>query len=390
MRITSIKTYTLKLPIHEKTFLSSQCPFPERNSLLVRVETDDGLYGWGEGGQYGPPEPVRSCIEHVLAPRIIGLDPLKPMVLSENLYAQTRDFGQRGPYVEAISALDIALWDIKGKHHGVPICDLLGGAYQESITAYATGCYYPRSDFEKGVVDYRSLVTEAEGFLMKGFKVVKIKIGLLPLYEDVKRVRAIRDTVGEDFTILIDCNHAYNCSTAKVAARALEPMGIGFLEEPVPPEDLEGYLRLRNSTSIPIAGGECFYTAYDFRTVIEKGCLDILQPDVCVTGGFTEFMKIRGMAMASSTRLIPHVWGSGVAIAAALQAIATIPPLPYTHAPVPLQNQAVIEYDQSPNPLRDDLLVENFRLQDGQVIVPRGPGLGIELDQDALERYVTR
>jgi D-galactarolactone cycloisomerase len=387
MRIAAIKSFILRVPIKEKAFLSSQCPFPERNSFLVRIETDTGLVGWGEGGQYGPPEPLLACVEHVLAPLLIGKDPLQPVVLSEHLYSVTRDFGQRGPYIEAISAIDIALWDIKGKHYKAPVCELLGGAYQESITAYATGCYYPYNDFEKGITNLESLAKEAEGFLAKGFKVVKIKIGLLRIEEDIKRVETIRKVVGDDFKIFVDCNHAYNFTTAKKVAGYLEKFNIDFLEEPVPPEDLDGYSRLRLETSIPIAGGECFYTAYDFRRALEKGCLDIMQPDICVSGGFTEFIKIRSMAVAWNIKVIPHVWGSGVAIAAAIQAIATLQPAPYTYVPIPYQNLSVIEYDQSPNPLRDELLQEPFQLVDGKVIVPKKPGLGIELNDDVLKRY---
>jgi D-galactarolactone cycloisomerase len=387
MRITAVKTYILRVPIKEKTFLSSQCLFPERNSLLVKIETDTGLTGWGEGGQYGPPEPVLACIEHVLTPLIIGEDPLKPVVVSENLYSMTRDFGQRGPYIEAISAIDIALWDIKGKYYKAPVCELLGGSYQESITAYATGGYYIYKDFKEGITDLEALAEEAAGFLKKGFKVVKIKIGLLKIEEDIKRVEKIRKVVGDDFKLLIDCNHAYNFTSARKVTKYLEKFNVEFLEEPVPPEDLDGYSRLRLETSIPIAGGECFYTAYDFRRALEKDCLDVMQPDICVSGGFTEFIKIRSMAVTWNTRIIPHVWGSGIAIAAAIQAIATLQPVPYTFSPLPYQNLSVIEYDQSPNPLRDELLRQPFQLVDGKVIVPKKPGLGVELDEDVLERY---
>ena len=234
MKIEKIETYILRVPLKTKTFLSSQCPFPERNSLLVKMTTDSGIIGWGEGGQYGPPEPVKACIENVLAPTLIGKCPLNRVVLSEAMYATTRDFGQRGSYVEGISALDIAMWDIAGKHLDLPVSTLLGGAYREKIDAYATGGYYPISDFEQGQVDYDALRAEAEGYLKKGFKTIKMKIGLLPLEDDYRRVKTIRDITGPDFRIMIDCNHAYNVTTAARMIRMLEPLKIFFLEEPVP------------------------------------------------------------------------------------------------------------------------------------------------------------
>ncbi len=387
MKITEIETFILRVPLKGKTFLSSQCSFPERNSLLVKITTDNGHIGWGEGGQYGPPEPVKACIDHVLGPRLLGQDPMNRVVLSEQMYAATRDFGQRGPYIEGISALDIAMWDIAGRYLNQPVSVLLGGAYRESISAYATGGYYPIADFEDGKVDYESLRSEAEGYLRKGFTMIKMKIGLLSLEEDYNRVKTIRDVVGQDFKIMIDCNHAYNAASAAKMIRLLESLKIEFLEEPVPPEDLTGYSRLREWSPIRIAGGECFYTGYDFRTTLEKGAVDILQPDICVTGGFTEFLKIRSLAFVYNTMLIPHVWGSGIAFAAALQAISTIPAFPYTANNVPLQNVPMVEFDQSPNPLRDELLVEKFVLEEGKVAVPCRAGLGVTIDPDVLEKY---
>ena len=142
MKITKIETFTLRIPLGKERFFSSQCAFPERNSLLVRIQTDSGIDGWGEGGQYGPPQPVASCINDILAPMLIGREPLQPIALWEEMYAATRDFGQKGAYIEAISAIDIALWDIFGKAVNKPISTLLGGAVRKSVPAYATGCYY--------------------------------------------------------------------------------------------------------------------------------------------------------------------------------------------------------------------------------------------------------
>jgi D-galactarolactone cycloisomerase len=388
MKITSISTYILRVPLGAQRFYSSQCAFPERNSLLVKIETDEGIYGWGEGGQYGPPEPLRACIEYVLAPRIIGKDPLCREVIWDDLYSFTRDFGQKGSYIEAISALDIALWDISGKALGVPIHMLMGGPVRDRIPAYATGCYYRGEDY----LDYRSnlanLAEEAEGYAHAGFKMLKIKVGLLSIGQDMERVKAIRKAIGPDISLLVDCNHSYNAYTAVRMGNRLEEYDVLWMEEPVVPEDREGYQIVRNRVNIAVAGGECEYTRYGFRDFLSAGCVDIAQPDVCVCGGISEFKKIQTLAGIHGVFTIPHVWGSGIALAAALQVIAATPSFPHTANPVELQNKPVIEYDRNHNPLRDELLKENIRLENSHVKVPAGPGLGVDIDEVVLEKFV--
>jgi D-galactarolactone cycloisomerase len=162
-----------------------------------------------------------------------------------------------------------------------------------------------------------------------------------------------------------------------------------WFEEPVVPEDRDGYRRVRKALDIPIAGGEAEFTRFGFLELFRQECLDIAQPDLCVCGGLSEWSRILTLAMSFGILTVPHVWGSGVAMAAALQAIAAIPPTPFTINPVALQNEPVIEFDRKHNPLRDDLLVENFVLEDGCVRVPQGPGLGIEISEATLARYAT-
>lgn len=389
MKISRVTTYSPRLPLGRERFFSSQCAFPERNSLLVRLETDDGLVGWGEGGQYGPPEPVAACIEHVLAPRLLGRSPHEPGRIWEEFYALTRDFGQKGTYIEALSAIDIALWDLKGQALGVPIHNLLGGAFRESIPAYATGCYYRGDDVLDHTSSLKKLAGEAASYAQAGFRLLKIKVGLLSVAADDERVAAIRQAVGPAMGIMVDCNHAYNTATAIRMGRVLERHGCLVFEEPVPPEDREGYRQVRAALDIAIAGGEAEFTRWGFRDLIEGGCVDIAQPDVCICGGFSEFQKICALASAHNIMVVPHVWGSGVAQAAALHAIAALPPQPHTAHPVPLQNEPVVEFDRNHNPLRDDLLRGGLVIgPDGRVPVPQGPGLGIEVNEDVLRRYL--
>ena len=389
MRIRSVETFVLRVPLGSKTFYSSQAKFPERNSLLVRITTNSGLVGWGEGGQYGPPEPVASCINDVLAPLLIGSRADEPVVMSERLYAFSRDFGQKGTYIEAISAIDIAIWDIFGKSLGKPVHALLGGAFRDSVQAYATGCYYPDRPWKQSkiIVD---LEAEAATYVESGFDILKMKIGLLPIEADLERVAAVRRSIGPDIRLLVDCNHSYNAVNAIRMGRGLEEFGVHWIEEPVVPEDRAGYRRVRDAIAIPVAGGEAEFTRFGFRDLFAEGCVDIAQPDICVCGGISEWVKIQALASSFGVLNVPHVWGSGVALAAALQALAIIPPQPHTANPVALQNEPVVEFDRKHNPLRDDLLIENFSLRDGCLDVPQGPGLGITINESVLEKYAVR
>jgi len=387
MTITSIKTHILRVPLGKERFYSSQCPFPERNSMLVHITTDEGIDGWGEGGQYGPPEPVASCINNVFSKNLIGRDPMQPGVLWEEMYASTRDFGQKSAYIEAISAIDIALWDIMGKSLNKPVYTLLGGAHRLKIPAYATGCYYRgESPFDHKAA-LPKLAQEAKGYVDDGFKMLKIKVGLLSIEHDMERVTAIRDAVGRDVKIFVDCNHSYNAFNAIRMIKELEKLDVCFVEEPVVPEDLDGYRFVRSKAITAIAGGECEYTRYGFKNLITTGCVDIAQPDICVSGGISEFLKIMALAQTFGVWTIPHVWGSGIAVAAALHALAVIPSFPHTAYPVAMQNEPVVEYDRNLNPLRDLLLKKKFDFVDGCVMVPSGHGLGIEIDGEILNKY---
>jgi D-galactarolactone cycloisomerase len=388
VKITEISTHILRTPLGDRTFYSSQAAFPERNSLLVRVRTDEGLVGWGEGGQYGPPSPVACVINDVLAPRLIGRSPEQPVRIWEELYAFSRDFGQKGTYIEAMSALDIALWDLWGQSLGQPVHALLGGAFRDRLPAYATGCYYGEN-FRDRPAMLHDLEEQAATYVGSGFGILKMKIGLLPVALDAERVATVRRAIGSEVELLVDANHAYNTATAIRMGRVLEDHGVLWFEEPVVPEDRVGYRAVREALTVPIAGGEAEFTRYGFRDLFSTGCVDIAQPDLCVSGGFSEFQKIQALATAFGVLVVPHVWGSGVALAAALHALATIPPVPHTYAPVPLQNQPVVEYDRTHNPLRDELLVENFGLTDGQLAVPQGAGLGVTVDEDVLRKYET-
>jgi len=393
--IDKIDVFILKAPLGKAKFWSSQSSFPERNSLLVKISSGE-LSGWGEAGQYGPPEPVASAIKDVLAKKIIG-KPIAPTVISDHLYSFSRDFGQRGTYIEAISGIDVALWDLLGKTLNVPVCKLLGGNFRDRVKVYATGCYYRHDSEDPSSIDIDKSIKacgdEAESFKEAGFKAVKIKVGLLSVEDDFKRIQATRNAIGPDIKLMVDANHAYNVTTAIKLAKKMEELDVSWFEEPVIPEDIEGYRRVKSKTIIPISGGECSFTRYGFRDLFvgrDGPCLDIAQPDIAASGGISEFMKISALASSFGVTIVPHVWGSGVGLAAALHAVSTLPLSPYTCNPMYMENTPVIEYDRNPNPLRDELLLNHkFILgENGDIEVPMNkPGLGVEVDHDALIKF---
>jgi D-galactarolactone cycloisomerase len=277
-----------------------------------------------------------------------------------------------------LSALDVALWDIKGKALGLPVYTLLGGAYRSRAKVYATGLYEPQN--VPNVVD--ALVDEALGYKAMGFQGMKLKIGY-DLKTDVRYVRAIREAVGEGIALMVDANHAYNASEAKRLARMLTPFDVHWFEEPVPPEDIEGYLEVKRDTDILIAGGECVYTRYGFRELINRRAVDVLQPDLCAAGGFTEMRNIVALASAAHLPMVPHVWGTNVGLAASLQAFAALPNFPERRFPA----EPWFEYDRSPNPLREGVTVESFVMHEGYLPIPDRPGLGITLDMDFVLKH---
>ena len=200
--------------------------------MIVRIETADGTVGWGEGGRYGPPEPPAICVNDVLAPQLIGRCADEPVRIFDDLYAFCRDFGQKGPYIEALSAIDIALWDIWGKSLNRPVYALMGGAFRDRVPAYGTGCYYP--DFFADTDRMLAALAEDTAALAKtGLSAIKVKIGLVPVEIDNERLAEVRESFGPKFPLMVDANHAYNAATAIRMGRVLESQDVLWFEEPV-------------------------------------------------------------------------------------------------------------------------------------------------------------
>ncbi len=377
MKIVSVRPHILKAALSQP-FAYSRAWYDTRMAMLVEIATDEGLTGWGEC--YGPAT-MTGPVVAALAPRLIGQDPLCTDRIWRETYAALRDHGQKGLLIEALSGIDIALWDIKGKHFGVPCHRLLGGGVRGRVQAYATGLYRRQSGDPM-----KYLVEEAVGYVAEGFSAVKLKVGF-GIEEDARLTQAVREAIGPGIGLMVDANHAYDATAAIRLGRLIEPFDIGWFEEPVPPEDIAGHLAVKAAIGIPLAGGECEFTRYGFRELLATRALDIIQPDTCAAGGLSECKKIADMAEAHTIRYNPHVWGTGVALAASLQLLAALQP----HTPpslVPLE--PMLEFDRTEHPIRQAILAEPIEHEKGFVRIPDGPGLGIAIDQGALARFTVQ
>jgi len=376
MRIAEVRTHVLEAPLSEP-FAWSFNSTAARSTCLVEIICEDGTIGWGEC--FGPAG-LNAAVVAAFRPHLIGADPLASDRLWLHLYNHFRDQGQRGLTVTALSGVDVALWDIKGKHFEAPIHVLMGGPVRTEVAAYATGTYRRGNADPLGYI-----VEEVKGYVREGFPAVKLKIGF-GVAEDTALVRACREAVGPRVGLMLDANHGYDVVEAIALGRKVADCDIGWFEEPVVPEDLESYVEVRRGQPIPVAGGETWFTRWNFREVFNARAVDIAQPDVCAAGGLSETKKIADMASAFGVRCVPHVWGTGVGLATALQLLAVLPHNPPRHTPL----EPVLEFDRSEHPFRQAVLSAPIEHEGGIVRVPKGPGLGIAVDRTALERFAKR
>jgi len=374
MKIKNLETFQLSAPL-EIPFGWSQDTISSRSVGLVKITTDDGLVGWGEGCG----GPSAAVVEDILAPLIVGENPTNRLKLWQKmfhtLYNANLAVGYGG---SAISAIDTALWDITGKILGLPIYDLLGGKIRNSVPVYATGLYYTEGELPT------RLLSEAKGYVESGFIGMKTKIGGLKIEEDVNRVKAIRDEIGPDIKLMVDANQAYNASSAIRIGQKLEPLDLVWFEEPVNAQDIEGYLSVKSSLPMAIAGGENLRTRYEFQQFLSRRAYDIVQPDIINVGGISEMRNVAMTANTMGIQVNPHVWGSPIMIAASLHVASTLPPCPPSGNPEPFVQETVMEYDRTPSAIRDDISPETFVLTNGRLEVPTGPGLGITVDEKAV------
>jgi L-alanine-DL-glutamate epimerase-like enolase superfamily enzyme len=353
----------LRFPAASHRVLPRQGQF----ATIVKITTESGLVGIGECYGLPSPEVTATVVTRILAPLILGQDALASTRLWETMYqGQAAGGHTRGFYLEAIAGIDLALWDIRGKTAGVPVHRLMGGPIRERIPCYASPV--PLRETPDESADH------ARSYVDAGFRALKVKIGRGPRTDRAHLV-AVRDAVGDDVDILTDANCAYSLDVATDVGRALRDTGVRWFEEPLHITDLDDLAELRRRTGLSIVTGETSFTRFDLRDYLQRHAVDVYMPNVARSGGFTESLRIAALASAFGVDIAPHGVGSGVSLAAALQLCAAVP------------NLRTYEYNRLPNALREQLLIDPPRFDNGELVVPTGPGLGVELDADVVDRF---
>lgn len=344
-----------------------------RHATILRVRTEDGVEGLGEA--WGPPGITRACLDLVL-PYLIGREVYDFEHVMGLVLAKHYHFGVQNQIIACLGGIDMAMLDAIGKLHGLPVAKLLGGIARTRLAYYGSGGYITE-DPERGFPG------QLDRLAASGAAAAKIKIGLGPR-SDVVRVRAARAALGEQTLLMVDANGNYTLDEALESMRHIADHRIHWFEEPLAPQDFAGYAALRRRAPIPLATGEALYTAFDFKRLLDAEGVDVVQPDLTQCGGVRAAREIALLARLHHVRLSPHVWGSGVGLAAACHFVASLPEYPHHgNAPYP----AFIEYDVGENPLRDGILTVPVQRAGGFLLLPEGPGLGIALDEHALARH---
>ena len=386
MKITSIKSHVLRYELDKELGYSQQY-YKHRTAHLVEVETDEGITGWGEC--FGPGNIAlanKYIVEKVIQPLIKGDNPLKKEYIWHKVYNLLRDSGQKGMPIQALSGIDIALWDILAKKSNLPLYQLLGGKTNDKIPVYGYGMMLQKKTVEELCELFKN---EASQIKEKNFKAMKMKIGMGPK-EDLKLVSAVRDTIGSEFKLMVDANHAYNKNDALYVGRGLDEMNIYWFEEPVAPEDYESYKELKEKLKTNIAGGEAEFTKYGWNQLLKNNCIDIAQPEVCGLGGITEYLKVSALAQSNFIPIVNHVWGSALSVAVNLHLLTTLPDMPGGLFPT----KSMLEFDTTEkNIFITDLAEEKFSILDqvknknGFASPLENIGIGINPNKDFIKKY---
>ena len=386
MKITSIKSHVLRYELDKELGYSQQY-YKHRTAHLVEVETDEGITGWGEC--FGPGNIAlanKYIVEKVIQPLIKGDDPLKKEYIWHKVYNLLRDSGQKGMPIQALSGIDIALWDILAKKSNLPLYQLLGGKTNDKIPVYGYGMMLQKKTVDELCELFKN---EASQIKEKNFKAMKMKIGMGPK-EDLKLVSAVRDTIGSEFKLMVDANHAYNKNDALYVGKGLDEMNIYWFEEPVAPEDYDGYKELKEKLKTNIAGGEAEFTKYGWNQLLKNNCIDIAQPEVCGLGGITEYLKVSALAQSNFIPIVNHVWGSALSVAVNLHLLTTLPDIPGGLFPT----KSMLEFDTTEkNIFITDLAEEKFSILDqvknknGFASPLENIGIGINPNKDFIKKY---
>lgn len=368
MKITHVDPIILRLPQVTEDVDGTQ------DDLLIHIQTDEGLDGWGEVDS--SPEVARAVVDaptshgicHGLRHLLVGRDPFDIEELWHLMFEKTIYYGREAVVLHAMSGVDIALWDILGKATRKPVHKLLGGSYRDRVRAYAS-VLMPEAPAQAE--------RQAKAYVEQGFTAMKFGWGPLGGDEglDVELIAAARSGAGDQADLMIDIGQRYTLKRAVRTAARVEKFRLHWMEEPLRPDDLDGYRRLTSATSIDIAAGEAESGRLAFKRLIEEGGIDVVQPDISRAGGLTEARKIATLAQDANVRLVPHAFKTGILLAACLHLIAALPDV------------ELLEFTLADSPLRRDLLTRPFRTIDGFVQVPCEPGLGIEVNPDVIAKY---
>lgn len=385
MKITNIEAFWLRCPIpKEKQHFSDYGLLTNFDMTLVVVTTDTGLQGFGEAkaavGSSGSCASIVSCIENELKPQLVGKDARNISRIWEHIYNGTRDhyslsrgrkfpiLGRRGLTISAMSGIDTALWDIKGKALGAPVVELLGGSCRDKMPAYASG----------GWAKADAIGEQLVGYTKKGFGGVKMRVGIMDqtVAESIKRVKAAREALPDHTKLMTDAHGTFSVPEAKQFTKGVEDCNLYWFEEPISPDNKIGTAEVRANTFIPIAAGESEYTAFDVRDLIAERALDVLQPDCAIIGGITEAMRVSQLAHTYQLELAPHCWGSAFSFMAGLSVAFASP------------SANVIEFSLGGNPMMYDLVEEDITVdKEGMLKTPDRPGLGLTPNWDFVKDF---
>lgn len=380
MKITSVKAFPLTAPVSPFAASSNVMTFRARTNVLVKVSTDEGITGWGETG-FIPPDTFATGIREELTPILVGKDPCAPLIRRRELRRALR--GWRAGLVSGIGALEMALWDIKGKAEGQSVCRLFGGDTSARFPASAEAIFYDADDPRQ----IRRRIEQAEEWVQRGLRGLKVKIGGISPTDDTAHVKAIMRAVGPDVMISVDANCAYSMPTARHIAEEMADLGVYWFEEPMLLDDVAGYSEIaRSSRGMLVAGGQSLPWPEAFLPLLEARGLHLVQPTVSAVGGIAEAVRLAGISEAFGIRYSPHHWGIGVLMAASvhLRAIADA-----GRPASPFPDWQWVGFDATANPLASIVTDAPTPANDGFVAVPQGPGLGVEVDEALLQRFVT-
>jgi L-alanine-DL-glutamate epimerase-like enolase superfamily enzyme len=361
--------------------ISAEASDSSQDDIVVEVITDEGITGFGETD--APPTVVKAFIDMPsshdtsvsLKNILVGEDPLQIEKLWTKMYTRTLMAGRRGIGINAIGAIDMALWDIAGKYYGQPVWKILGGAQKEKATPYGSMLTLQNPE-DPEIPELKRRVAEAKKI---GFRAVKLEELVNSPKRDYELVRNARELLGEDIELMVD---AYYCwpdfSTAYAFCKELERFNLYFIETPLPVDDIEGHKKLSTALGMRVATGEWLTTRYEFMDFIDRGKIDVAQPDIGRVGGLTEARKVADYAKARGVLVVPHCWKTGIGIAAS------------AHFCIATSNCPYFEFmirDLAPSELRRFLVKNELEIKDGYIDPPESPGLGIEVDRNVLEKY---